>query len=73
MTYNDAVKKELTVNLKDDKGLFEKQDGKFLGEVLYFASFLKLKVNYSLRFYYRIKGSIQIEIHRFKTTIYQMV
>ncbi len=36
MTYNDAMKKEITVNLKDERGLFEKQDGKFLGEVMLF-------------------------------------
>ena len=35
MTYNDAMKKEITINLKDERGLFEKQEGKFLGEVLF--------------------------------------
>lgn len=34
MTYYDAVRKDLTVNIKDERGLFEKQDGKFLGEVI---------------------------------------
>ena len=33
ITFEETVKKELTVNLKDERGIFEKQDSKFLGEV----------------------------------------
>lgn len=33
ITLNEALSKQLTVNLKDERGFFEKQDGQFLGEV----------------------------------------
>lgn len=33
MTLNEALSKVLTVNLKDERGFFEKQEGQFLGEV----------------------------------------
>ena len=33
LSLEDTLKKELTVNLKDERGLFEKQESKFLGEV----------------------------------------
>lgn len=34
MSLNDALNKQLTVNLKDERGFFEKQESKFLGEVI---------------------------------------
>ena len=35
ISLNDALNKVLTVNLKDERGFFEKQEGQFLGEVCY--------------------------------------
>lgn len=34
MTLKEALEKVLTVNLKDERGFFEKQEGQFLGEVV---------------------------------------
>jgi Ca2+-dependent lipid-binding protein len=34
MTYAEAITKTLHVNVKDEKGFFEKQDTQFLGEVI---------------------------------------
>ena len=42
MTFAEASSKDLIVNLKDEKGIFERQDTQFLGEVI-----LKLGIFFS--------------------------
>ena len=45
MTFAEASSKDLVVNLKDEKSIFERQDTQFLGEVNLIIKSLIFQIN----------------------------
>jgi Ca2+-dependent lipid-binding protein len=58
MNYNEAASKELVVNLKDEKGLFDKQDTRFLGEVIVRLNAVDLRKPFTRWFFLQNQNSI---------------